>query len=77
MYKVAEAAAHAALAAVEATTRLAEVRDGTELAVDGTRGVPAAVELVAGFLGAVFILEARVHVADEVVVIIVADDELF
>lgn len=39
--EVAEAAAHAALARVEAAAGLAEVGDGRELAVDGARGVPA------------------------------------
>jgi len=41
MDKVAEAAAHAALAAVEPAAGLAEVGHGRELAVDGARGVPA------------------------------------
>lgn len=74
--EVAEAAADAALARVEAAAGLAEVGDGAELAVDGAAGVPAAVELVAGGLGRVLVLEAGVDVADEVVVGVVADDEL-
>lgn len=76
MYEVAEAAADAALARVEAAAGLAEVGDGAELAVDGAAGVPAGVELVAGGLGRVLVLEAGVDVADEVVVGVVADDEL-
>lgn len=76
MDEVAEAAAHATLAAVQPTTGLAEVRDGAELAVDGAAGVPAGVEGVAGGLGRVLVLEARVDVADEVVVGVVAHDEL-
>lgn len=76
MDEVAEAATHAALAAVEATTRLAEVGDGAELAVDGPGGVPPAVEVVAGLLCRLLVLEAGVDVADEVVVVVVADDEL-
>jgi len=50
MYEVAEAAADAALAAVQPAARLAEVGDGRELAVDGARGVPARVQGVAGLL---------------------------
>jgi hypothetical protein len=64
--EVAEAAADAALARVEAAAGLAEVGDGAELAVDGARGVPAAVELVASLLGGLFVLEAGVDVSDEV-----------
>ena len=64
MDEVAEAAAHAALAAVQAAARLAEVGHGRELAVDRARRVPAAVERVAGFLRRVFVLEASVDVAD-------------
>lgn len=43
MDEVAEAAADAALARIEAAAGLAEVGDGTEFAVYGARGVPAAV----------------------------------
>lgn len=68
MYEVAETPSYASLAAVEATARLAEVGDGRELAVDGARGVPAGVERVAGGLRGVFVLEARVDVADEICV---------
>jgi hypothetical protein len=64
--EVAEAAADAALAAVEAAARLAEVGDGGQLAVDGAARVPAAVERVAGLLRVLFVLEAHVDVADEI-----------
>lgn len=66
MDEIAEAAAHAAFAAVEAAARFTEIRHGRELAVDGAGGVPARVEGVAGLLGRVFVFEARVDVADEV-----------
>jgi hypothetical protein len=66
MDKVAEAAAHAALARVEATTRLAEVGHWRQFAVDGAAGVPARVERVARFLRILLVLEAHVDVADEV-----------
>ena len=72
--EVAEAAADAALARVQAATGLAEIGDGAQLAVDGAAGVPARIELVAGALGRVLVLEARVDVADQVVVGVVADD---
>lgn len=64
--EVAEAAADAALAGIQAATGLAEVCDGAELAVYGARGVPAAVERVGSDLGAVFIFESGVDIADEV-----------
>ena len=74
--EVAEAAADAALTRVEAAAGLAEIGDGAQLAVDGAAGVPARIKLVAGALGRVLVLEARVDVADQVVVGVVADDEL-
>jgi hypothetical protein len=64
MYKVAEAAAHTALATVETTARFAEIGDGRKFTVNGASGVPAAVKRVARFLGIFFVLEAHVDVAD-------------
>lgn len=66
VYEVAEPTPHAALPAVEPTTRFSEVGHGGQFAVDGPRGVPARIERVAGFLGGVFVFEARVDVADEI-----------
>ncbi len=66
MYEITKAASHTAFATIQSTTRFAEIGDGRELAVDGAGGVPAGVEGVAGFLGGVFVFEARVDVADEV-----------
>lgn len=48
--KVTKAAAHATLATVETAARLAEVGNGAEFAVDGPGGVPAAIQVIAGFL---------------------------
>lgn len=77
MYEVAEASSHAALAGVESAASFSEVRDGAEFAVYRARRVPAAVQGVACRLGAVFVLEPRVDVTDQVVVVVVADDDLF
>jgi len=66
MDEVAEAAAHAALATIEAATGFAEIGDGGQFAVDGATGVPATVERVAGFLAVFLVLEAHVDVADEI-----------
>lgn len=76
MDEIAEPASHAPLPAIEPTTRLAEIGDGRELAVDGARGVPARVEGVAGFLRRVFVLEACVDVTDKMIVIIITDNHL-
>lgn len=76
MDEVAKATSHASLAAVKAAAGFAKVGNGTQLAVDGAGGIPPAVEIVAGALGAVLVLEAGVDVANQVVVIIVAHDEL-
>ena len=66
MDKVAEAAADAALAAVETTACFAEIGDGRQFAVDGTASIPAAVQGVAGLLRVLLVLEADVDVADEI-----------
>jgi hypothetical protein len=68
MNEVAEATADAAFAGVEATTRLAEIGDGRQLAVYGAASIPAGVEAVAGLLRVFFVLEAHVDVADEICV---------
>lgn len=77
MNKIAEAAAHASISRVEATASLAEIRHRAELAVHRPTGVPAPVQRVARRLRRVLVLEPRVHVPHEVVVCVVADDELF
>lgn len=74
--EVAKPSSDASLAGVESTASLSKVGDGAEFAVDGARGVPPAVEGVAGGLGAVLVLEAGVDVADQVVVVVVAHDHL-
>lgn len=66
MDKVTEAAAHTALAAVEATAGFSEIRHGGELAIDGAAGVPARVERIARLLRVFLVLEAYIDVADEV-----------
>lgn len=74
--KVAKAAAHASLATIKPAARLAEVGDGTKLAVDGPGSVPATVKVVAGLLSRLLVLEARIDVADQVIVVVIADNEL-
>jgi hypothetical protein len=64
--EVAEAAAHAAVARVEAAAGLPEVRHGRQLAVYGPPRVPARVERVAGLLRRVLVFEARVDIADQI-----------
>lgn len=68
--EIAEAAAYAALARVKATAGFAEVGHRAQFAVDGSRGVPPAIELVAGLLRRIFVLESRVDVTDEVLVLL-------
>jgi hypothetical protein len=66
MNEVAEAATDAALAGIEATTRLAEIGNGGQLAVYRAAGIPAGVEAVASLLRVLFVLKAHVDVADEI-----------
>lgn len=76
MDEITESAPNAALPAVQTTARLAEVGNRREFTVDRPRSVPARVQIIAGLLSAVFVFEPRVDVADQVVVVVVADDEL-
>lgn len=66
MDEVAEAASDTAFAAVKTTAGFAEIGHGREFAVDGTAGVPARVEGVAGFLRVFFVLEANIDITDEI-----------
>lgn len=76
MNEVAEASSDTALATVEPAAGLPKVRDGGELAVYGPSGVPSGVEVVAGLLGVLLVFEAGVDIANEMVVVVVADDHL-
>jgi hypothetical protein len=66
MNEIAETASHTALSTVQSTAGFAKISDRRELAVYGSCGVPARVQCVACFLRAVFVLEARVDIADEI-----------
>lgn len=66
MNEITKPPSHTPFAAVEAAAGFAEIGDRGEFAVDGTSGVPARVEGVAGELGGIFVFEAGVDVADEV-----------
>ncbi len=66
MDEIAESASDASLPTIEPAARFAKIGDGTELAVDGARSVPARVEGVAGLLSRVFVFEARVDVANKI-----------
>ena len=74
--KIAEPAAHTSFARVQSTACLAKICYRTQLAVDWPRGVPPRVEVLAGLGRVLLVLEASVHVADQVVVVVVADDKL-
>ena len=76
MDEVTEASSDTALATVEPAAGLPEVRDGGELAVYRPSSVPPGVEVIAGLLGVLLVFKASVDVADEMVVVVVADDDL-
>lgn len=74
--EIAKSTSDAALSTVQTATSLAEVGDGTQLAVDRAAGVPARVESVASILSRILILESGVDVAHKMVVGVVADNKL-
>ena len=75
--EVAETAAHTSIAAVQPATCLPEVRNRAQLAIDRPSCVPPAVQALTRGLCRILVLEARVHVADKVVVVVVAHHHLF
>lgn len=76
MYKVTETSADTSLSTIESATSLSEICNRAEFAVDGSCSIPAAVQVIAGLLRRVLVLEARIDVADKMVVVVVAHDEL-
>lgn len=66
MNEIAKATAHTALAAVESTTRFAEIGNGREFAVDRATSVPTTIEGIASFLGVLFVLETYIDVANQI-----------
>ena len=76
MNEVAEPTAHTSLATVKPAARLAEICHRAELAVNRSSRVPPAVQALARRLGRILVLEARVHISNQVVVVVVADDDL-
>lgn len=66
MNEIAESTPHTAFPTVQTTACFSEIGHGREFAVDGTGGVPARVERVAGLLGGIFVFETCIDVADEI-----------
>ena len=76
MYEIAEPTPNTSLAAVEPTASFPKVRDRAKLAVDRPRSIPSTIERVAGLLRRVFVLEPRVHIPNQMVIVIVAHYDL-
>ena len=76
MNEIAEPAAHASLATVKPTTRLAEIRHGAELAVNRPPSIPPAIQALASRLRRILVLEARVHIPNQMIIVVVANHHL-
>jgi hypothetical protein len=76
MDEVAESSSNTAFTRVQSTTGLAEIGDRAQFAVYRAGSVPPAVELIASLLGRFFVFKASVNVADQMIIVIVADNEL-
>jgi hypothetical protein len=77
MNEIAETTTHTALSAVESATSFPKVRHRAQLTIDRSRRIPPGVQGIASRLRAILVLESRIHVADEVVIVVVADDDFF
>jgi hypothetical protein len=74
--EIAEASTDTTLTAVEPATSLPKVCHWAQLAVNRPSRVPPAVQALTRRLRGVLVLEARVHVADQMVVVVVAHHHL-
>ena len=76
MYEIAEPTPLATLTTVQPTTRLSKIRHRRQFTVHRLRSVPPRIQRLARRIRRIFVLEPRVDVSDEVVVVVVADDDL-
>ncbi len=76
MDEVAQAAAPAVPLRELPTARLAKVGDGRELRVDGPSIIPPAIQVLHRLLRVLLVLEARIDIAHEMIVIVIAHDDL-
>ena len=77
MNEIAKASSLTPLTRIQSTTCLSKVGNWREFAVYRARSVPTAVESVTGSLSRVFVLESRINIADQVVIVVVANNNLF
>jgi len=77
MYEVTETASHAALSTIEPTTSLPKVCHRAQFAVNRPCRVPATVQRITRFLRILLVFEPCVHIPNQVIVVIVAHDDLF
>ena len=77
MYEIAETSSDTSLSRIQSAACLSEVCDRRQLAVYWPRGIPSAVQRVTCRLRAILVLESRVHVPDEMIVVVVANYHLF
>lgn len=72
MNEIAKSTSHTPFTAIQPTTRFSEVRHRTQFAIDRPRCIPPRIQRIACRLRRVLVLEPRVHVSNQVVVVIVA-----
>lgn len=76
MNEVAESSSHASLSRVQSATRLSEVRNGRKLAVDWSGSIPSRIQRIASLLRRVLVFESRIHISDQMIVVVVAHHDL-
>jgi hypothetical protein len=77
MDKITEAPSDTPLPTIQPATRLPKIRHGTQLTIDRPRRIPPTIQRIARRLRRVLVLEPRVHIADKVIVVVIADDDFF
>lgn len=76
MNEVAESSSDASLSRVQSATRLSEVRNGRKLAVDRSGSIPSRIQRIASLLRRVLVFESRIHISDQMIVVVVAHHDL-
>ena len=76
MNEIAKPTPHAAFCRVQPTTRLPKIRHRTQFTVNRPGSIPPRIERIARRLCTFLILEPRIHVPDQMVVIVIAYDHL-
>lgn len=77
MNEIAETPSYTALPTIKSATSFPKIRHRTQFAINRPRRIPPRIQRITSLLRRILILEARVYIANQVVVVVVAHYHLF